>query len=241
MNASTLPGDEPIEPTTQLCRTSVLAAMFAVPFCCPPMSLLACVTGAVALRQIRRDSSLHGRGLAWAAIWVGAISAAIFSWLLWTHGLETLWQGADRPVAALMRADTEAMPRHWTGPAADATPESMHAFADPLVLRHGAFLHASNSTSRLTPLQQAGRNPVVTVPITLVFERGQVEADLGLQRYDPDRGGVVMKWRSLRVLEPDLGDPVFPAGEPPPPALPADASPAGPAARPAPPAAAPLR
>lgn len=198
---------------THLCRTSVLAAMFALPLCCPPMSLLAAITGGVALRQIRRDASLHGRGLAWAAVVVGLLSATIFGWLLWTNGLDTLWRGPNPPVRALMRADTASMPLHWTGPAAELPAEALRAFAAPLEERHGGFREARNSASRLASLQQDGRDPVVTVPVTLVFERGAVEADLGLQRFDPDRGGVVMRWRNLRVLDPGLGDPVFPPGD----------------------------
>lgn len=235
MNES-LPMDRP---ATHLCRTSVLAAMFALPLCCPPMTLLAAITGLFALRQIRRDASLHGRGLAWAAVVVGAASTALFSGLLWSNGLNTLWRGPQPPVAALMTADTAEMPRHWSGPAATAPADTLSAFAAPLVARHGGFKAARNSASRLASLQQDGRDPVVTVPITLVFERGEVEADLGLERFDARGGGVVMKWRSLRVLDPAVGDQVFPPGEPgPPPLAPA---PGKPPAEGAPATSAPLR
>ena len=206
-------------PPTHLCRTSVLAAMFALPLCCPPMTLLAAVTGLFALRQIRRDASLHGRGLAWAAVAVGTVSTAIFSGLLWNNGLDTLWRGPQPPVAALMTVDTAEMPRHWSGPAANAPADTLQAFAAPLEARHGRFKSARNSGSRLASLQQDGRDPVVTVPVTLTFDRGEVEADLGLERFDAHGAGVVMKWRSLRVLDPALGDPVFPPGEPGPPPL----------------------
>lgn len=227
-------------PLTHLCRTSVLAAMFAVPICCPPMTLLAAITGLMALRQIQRDPALHGRGLAWAAVAVGLLSTATFSGLLWNNGLDTLWRGPNPPLAALLRADAAEMPRHWTGPAASATTDTLKAFAAPLEARHGAFQAARNSTLRLASLQQDGRDPVIAVPITLVFERGQIEADLGLERFSAQGGGVVMKWRNLRVLDPDLGDPVFPPGDPGPPPLAAPAPGKSGAAR-APGTSAPLR
>lgn len=212
------PTDRPAP--THLCRTSVLAAMFAVPVCCPPMGLLACIAGAVALRQIRHDAALHGRGLAWAAIGVGAISAVLMSWALWTNGLGTLWAGPNPPMQALMRADAAAMPEHWSGPAAVLPDADLAAFAEQLTSRYGTFSHARASELRRTPLEQSGRNPVVSVPITLVFERQRVEADLGLQRFDPDSGSVVMRWRSLRVIDAARGDLLFPPGEPAPPELP---------------------
>ena len=231
---------EPQTQPTHLCRTSVLAAMFAVPLCCPPMTLLATVTGLIALRQIRRDASLHGRGLAWTAVVAGALSTLVFSALLWSNGLGTLWRGPNPPVTALLQARVAEMPAHWSGPAATASAESMQSFAAPLQARHGAFRQARNSTSRLASLQQNGRDPVITVPITLVFERAEVEADLGLERFDARGGGVVMKWRNLRVLDPDLANPIFPPGDPGPPPL-APPPQAKPAATGAPASASPLR
>lgn len=206
-------------PVTSMCRTSVLAAMFAVPACCPPMSLLAAITGLMALRQIRRDPLLHGRGLAWAAVAVGLTSAVVFSGLLWNAGLATLWRGPNPPVTALMRGDTAVMAELWTGPGRDLSASEILDFAAPLERRHGAFREARNSATRLAPLRQDGRDPVVTLPITLVFERGQVEADLGLQPFDAVDGHAIVRWRSLRVLDPDLGDPVFPPGDAGPPPL----------------------
>ncbi|NBX25369.1 MAG: DUF4190 domain-containing protein [Planctomycetes bacterium] len=231
---------DPQPPATQLCRTSVLAAMFAVPLCCPPMTLLATVTGLVALRQIRRDASLHGRGLAWAAVIAGVLSTLVFSVLFWRNGLNTLWRGPNPPVSALLQARPAEMPLHWSGPAATATTQVMQAFAAPLQARHGAFRQARNSASRLASLQQDGKDPVITVPITLVFERAEVEADLGLERFDARGGGVVMKWRNLRVLDPGLDNPVFPPGDPGPPPL-APPAPGKPGTSLAPASASPLR
>jgi len=64
------------------------------------------------------------------------------------------------------------------------------------------------------------------VPITIAFERATLEADLGLELFDPKTGVTVMKWRSLRVMEPGHDDLVFPPGEPAPPVLEPPAPPA---------------
>lgn len=219
-------------PATHLSRTAVLAAMFAVPVCCPPMSLLACIAGAVALRQIRRDPRVHGAWLAVAAIVVGAASAVVMSALLWNNGLALLWRGPEAPLRALMRADAADMPSHWTGPAAALDASELQSFAARLTSAHGSYQGAQESRTRATPLKPPAGKSVAPVPITLRFERGSVEADLGLQLFDPQTGATVMKWRSLRVMDPSLGELVFPAGEPAPPVLEPPAPPTAPSRAP---------
>jgi|GEM_PF-1670851 len=201
---------------TSMCRTSVLAAMFAVPVCCPPMSLLACVTGVIALRQIRRDRLLHGAWLAWVAIVFGAACAVVMSWLLWTSGLSLLWRGPNPPMQALMTHSTQNMRELWNGPAAEYSQQQLAEFSQALTRRYGEFRGAAGSEIRPTPLEQSGARSVATVPITLQFESGSIEADLGLQRFDERTKSSVMKWRSLRVIDSVKGDLVFPDGEPPP-------------------------
>lgn len=226
------PTDAP-PPATHLSRTAVLAAMFAVPVCCPPMSLLACIAGAVAIRQIRRDARVHGTWLAVAAIVVGAASAGVMSTLLWNNGLALLWRGPAAPLQALMRADTSDMPTHWTGPAAAQSASELQSFAARLTDAHGAYRGAQESRTRATPLKPPAGKSVAPVPVTLLFERDSVEADLGLQLFDPLTGATVMKWRSLRVMDPTLGDLVFPTGEPAPPQLEPPSSPTAPSRTPA--------
>lgn len=211
-------------------RTAVLAAMFAVPLCCPPMSLLACITGAVALVQIRRNANLRGRWLAWSAILVGATCAVVMSALLWTYGLGLLARGPTPPLRALMDASPAAMQEQWSGPALALGAPELRTCADQLRSRYGELLSASASTKRTAPLKPVPRRSIATLPITIRFERATMEADLGLELFDPLTGATVMRWRSLRVIDQDAGDVTFPPGEPaPPPLEPASPNPAGPA------------
>lgn len=209
--------DEPRQ--THMSRTAVLAAMFALPLCCPPMSVLACATGGVALWQIRRNPNLHGRWLAWCAIVVGAACAVTMSWLLWVNGLAMIVRGPLPPMQALMSGATERVRQEWSGPAGSLDAAAIQAFADALRARHGDLLDATPSRVRTLPLKPRPRQSIATVPVTLVFERSTVEADLGLELFDERSGATVMRWRSLRVIEPEGGDLSFPPGEPPPPPL----------------------
>lgn len=229
--------DEPVQ--THMSRTAVLAAMFAVPLCCPPMSALACLTGGVALWQIRGNPNLHGRWLAWCAIVVGAACAITMSWLLWANGLSVIVRGPLPPMQALMSGSPEQVRAEWSGPAGSLDAAALQAFATELRGRHGELLDAVPSRVRTLPIKPRPRQAIATVPVTLVFERGSVEADLGLELFDERSGGTVVRWRSLRVIEPQGGDLTFPPGEPPPPPL-ETGTPAPAPQAPSPPTAAPL-
>lgn len=114
---------------THMSRAAVLAAMFALPLCCPPMSALACITGAVALWQIRGNPNLHGRWLAWCAIGVGAACTVTMSWLLWVNGLSVIVRGPLPPMQALMRGTPEAVRAEWSGPAGSLDAAALQACA----------------------------------------------------------------------------------------------------------------
>ena len=212
--------NEPEEPRqTHMSRGAVLAAMFALPLCCPPMSALACVTGAVALWQIRGNPNLHGRWLAWCAIVVGAACTITMSWLLWVNGLSVIVRGPLPPMQALMSGSPEQVRAEWSGPAGALDAAALQAVVGELRARHGELRDAMPSRLRTLQLKPKPRQAIATVPITLVFERSTVEADLGLEMFDERTGATVMRWRSLRVIEPQGGDLTFPPGEPPPPPI----------------------
>lgn len=235
MNAEREPPHEPPqEPPAAgpMNRMAVLAAMFAVPCCCPPMSLLACITGAVALWQFRSEPGMRGRWIAWTAVAVGAVSAAAMSWLLWTSGLGLIVRGPQPPIEALMRADTAALREQWAGPAASPDPAALQAFVGEARARYGELRSAEASASRPLPLKSPSGKPILTVPATLRFERATLEADLGLQLFDERSGEGVMRWRVLRVIDSERGDLIFPPGEPPPPPPPSAKPPPNPATTP---------
>jgi hypothetical protein len=143
-----------------------------------------------------------------------------------------------------MAGAPERVRAEWSGPAAGLDAPALQAAAADVRARHGALVDAVPSRSRNLPLKPRPGKAIATVPITITFERGAVEADLGLELFDERTGSTVMRWRSLRVIEPDGNDFIFPPGEPPPEPLgsgnpPADgksnaATPAQPS-RPAPP------
>jgi hypothetical protein len=152
---------------------------------------------------------------------VGAICATLMSVLLWTHGLSLLVRGPTPPLRSIMDASPAAMARDWSGPATSLDAAQLRAFADQLRVRYGDLVQASASATRTAPLKPASAGSIATLPITIRFERASVEADLGLELFDARSSATVMRWRSLRVLDPAAGELTFPPGEPPPAPLPA--------------------
>jgi hypothetical protein len=131
-----------------------------------------------------------------------------------------------------MQGDRAAMQDQWNGPAAELDQATLQACASEIAARYGSLQSAEPSAGRPLPLKSPTSKPIISVPITLRFERATVEADLGLQLFEERSGKGVMRWRSLRIIDPERGDLIFPPGEPPPPPPPTSKPLPNPAAAP---------
>ena len=213
-------GDEFTMPARSWNRTAVLAAMFCIPFFCPPMTLVGVGTGVLALRSLRKNKDTKGAWLAWSAISVGVVATILSTWLFWVSGLRTIVLGPTVALAPLFASDPQGMKQEWAGPAAELSQEQLAAFALQVTNRYGNFVSAQVSDKRPTPLEQSWKRSMVVIPITIRFASGALEADLGLERFNEKTGKSSMVWRSLRILDPTQCNMIFPEGEPAPPELP---------------------
>jgi len=213
-------GDEFTMPARSWNRTAVLAAMFCIPFFCPPMTLVGVGTGVLALRSLRKNKDTKGAWLAWSAISVGVVATILSTWLFWVSGLRTIVLGPTVALAPLFASDPQGMKQEWAGPAAELSQEQLAAFAFEVTNRYGNFVSAQVSDKRPTPLEQSWKRSMVVIPITIRFASGALEADLGLERFNEKTGKSSMVWRSLRIIDPARGNIIFPEGEPAPPELP---------------------
>ncbi len=207
------------QPARSWNRTAVLAAMFCIPFFCPPMTLIGVGTGALALRSLRNHPDTKGGWLAWSAISFGVVATILATWLFWISGLRTIVLGPTVALAPLFACDTQGMKQEWAGPASALTQEQLATFTSQVQSRYGTFVSAQVSQNRPTPLEQSWKRSMVVIPITITFSSGLVEADLGLERFNEKTGKSTMVWRSLRFVDATRGDLLFPDGEPAPPAL----------------------
>lgn len=211
--------DQSAAPARSWNRTAVLAAMFCIPFFCPPMTLIGAGTGALALRNLKKNPDTKGAWLAWTALLFGVVATVLASWMLWISGLRTMVVGPSLALTPLFANDTQGMKREWDGPAAALTQEQLAQFTTLVSDRYGKYLSAHISDKRATPLEQSWKRSMVVIPITIVFSSGPIEADLGLERFNQKTGKSSMIWRSLRIVDAANADVLFPEGEPAPPAL----------------------
>ena len=222
LNTNTLTEvDESIQLPRSWNRTAVLAAMFCIPFFCPPMTLIGVGTGALALRSLRKNPDTKGAWLAWTSISFGVVATIVGAWLFWVSGLRTIVLGPTVALAPLFANQTQGMNNEWAGPATALTQEQLAAFTAQVESRYGTFVSARVSDQRPTPLEQSWKRSMVVIPITIQFASGSCEADLGLERFNEKTGKSTMVWRSLRIVDALRGNLLFPDGEPPPPELPA--------------------
>ena len=211
--------DEPTAPARSWNRSAVLAAMFCIPFFCPPMTLIGAGAGAFALRSLKKNPDTKGAWLAWTAISFGVVCTILASWMFWISGLRTIVLGPSLALAPLFANDTQGMKREWDGPATALSQEQLAQFTTFVSDRYGKYISAHISEQRATPLEQSWKRSMVVIPITIIFSSGPIEADLGLERFNQKTGKSSMIWRSLRILDAANADVLFPEGEPAPPAL----------------------
>ena len=211
--------DKSATPARSWNRTAVLAAMFCIPFFCPPMTLIGAGTGALALRNLKKNPDTKGAWLAWTALSFGVVTTVLASWMLWISGLRTMVVGPSLALAPLFANDTQGMKKEWSGPATALTQEQLAAFTDQVRARYGTYISAHISDQRATPLEQSWKRSMVVIPSTIIFSSGPVEVDLGLERFDQKTGKSTMVGRSLRIVDPAHADVLFPEGEPAPPVL----------------------
>ena len=136
-------------------RTAVLAAMFCIPFFCPPMTLIGAGTGALALRNLKKNPDTKGAWLAWTALSFGVVTTVLASWMLWISGLRTMVVGPSLALAPLFANDTQGMKKEWSGPATALTQEQLAAFTDQV----------RDTVNRIAALP--ARFPVVALPLRL--------------------------------------------------------------------------
>ncbi|MHC5028343.1 MAG: DUF4190 domain-containing protein [Planctomycetota bacterium] len=208
MNAT----NEPPE-TQRSTRTSpwAVGALVCCPLSwCPLGSLGALVLGLLGLRDIRRTGR-RGRSAALAAVVFGAVTA-----LAWLVG--AVWWNAnvrqpilEGPVPALQRGlagDVEAFRAAFVSdPGSD--PAAAASFLEAVRQRYGATVTASGQ-GEAGPLEGAVmQDGAIVVPYQIVFTGGAVNAEATFLMHRD--GALVLRFSSMRLIDPDRGELVFPS------------------------------
>jgi hypothetical protein len=182
---------------------------------CPPVSAFGILLGARALIQIKANPSLRGRNLALAGIALAILSQiSLVCGLVWWHfnARMPMMQGPREQMQAGMSGSVAAFKAGFTGPGAAASDDEAQRLLHEIESRYGRLLDSQVSQASTTKASMAGAAEL-TIPYTFTFARKSVEAEAVFMTFAPTRliPKPVFKWVSLRIIDPEQGDLVYPA------------------------------
>ena len=169
--------DEP--PKVGVSRWAVAALGTSMAFFCPLLTIIGPLLAVRALVEIKANPGKTGRGMALAALWIGAAGAvAWIAFMLWWNAnvREALIHGPQAAMAAGMSGDKGAFRAQFTGDGSAASDETVDAFFAELKSRYGAFQSALQDDMATAPDQTGDTS--VQIPYVLNFERGPIKADV---------------------------------------------------------------
>ncbi len=198
---------------TKTSGLAVTSLIFSLILCCPLTTILGPLLGLGAMVRIGRNPALKGRGLALTAIILG-IGFTVFQGFCvrfaWDHFYRVMFTGPGNALVAGFAGDVSGFQADFTGPAANATDEEVAAFVDELRNRYGEFQKSWISPNTAFPAVGATET---TMSYVLTFANGTVDCDAIVVFKEKVGGPPDFLLGSLVVLDSDLGDLPFPAGD----------------------------
>jgi hypothetical protein len=157
---------------------------------------------------IGRNAMLRGRGLAIAGIILGLLltvgQVVVIGYLY--NGFKFVAIGPQEALAAGLKGDVAGFKSHFHGAGATASDVEAGTFLAVLTDRYGAL-------DVIHPVQQQGGTfgePVVKLPYTAKFEKGQLDAEVEIAVADKPTGKFMFKLVSITIRDPDKGNLTYP-------------------------------
>ncbi len=186
-----------------LCSTAIF---------CPPLTVIGPLLGVRVLVLIRRDRARRGRALAVSAIVIGVLLTAGWSYgLFWWdhHARQPMLTGPQAALQAGFRGDADAFRSQFHGRGATAGDAEIAALVGELGRRYGAFIDASIESDGQVDGSAFDRSGV-GLPYILRFESATVRSTAVFNVWVQDQPGLVLKFASFVVVDPDRGDLIYP-------------------------------
>ncbi len=178
--------------------------------CCPLTTIVGPLLGVGALLQIGGNPALKGRRIALAAILLGVVFTLGQVWFGYSGYKIFVRPYMTGPAAALtagFSGDLAAFKSEFDPAAAKATDAQISEFIEALRGRYGEFVSCRFDAPNAPPPQVG--NPRVPFRYVFEFADKSVEAE-AVYAFADEATGFVMKWGSITVFDPDLGDLTFP-------------------------------
>jgi len=180
---------------------------------CPLATLLGPTLGVKALADIRSRPGLKGTRLALAGIIIGLF--ATFAWI----GVAMWWDRAvrqpilDGPLPELVagfHGNIAGFQQGFYGLGSELPQADAIAFINELTRRYGQF-HTMQQAPLAADAEPMAQGPIdPRIEYVLEFERGMVTARAEFVIFPDEGAGIVGKWRSIEILDDDLGRLVYP-------------------------------
>lgn len=210
------PGGPVSEPpkTSGLAIASLVCSLLG---CCPIVtSLLGVILGGAAMVSIGGNPARKGRGLAVTGLLLGVIGlvawgagiAYVAPYVKEAFGL--VQTGPADALSAAANGDAAAFKADFWGDAASASDEAVLAFIADAEGRYGAYQGCRFDQQAQAQRSPSYGQPIVAFPYILDFADASVDAEVEIVFSDPLRGGFVMKFGSITIVDPDRGDLIFP-------------------------------
>ncbi len=187
---------------------AVASLVCSLILCCPITTIVGPLLGVGALLRIGGNPALKGRRIALAAIALGIAFTLGQAWVCNRVYKVVIRPYMTGPVAALtagFSGDLVAFRSEFDPAAAKATDAQITEFIEELRRRYGEFVSCRFDTENAPPPQTDPRIPFRYV---LTFADKSVEAE-AVYAFADQATGFVMKWGSITVFDPDLGDLTF--------------------------------
>lgn len=182
--------------------------------CCPLITVLGPIFGAIALATIGSPPQRRGKGLAIAGIVIGLITtvlgivAGMQIVRVVSEYIEFVEAGPAPALQAAAASDVNGFRSYFVTPAANASDEQVQAFFAEVQSRYGTFISATMDQQTAPP--QFG-SPVIVMPYILQFsDANNVSADVEIHFVDPQTQRGTKKLGYILIRDPDQGDLRFP-------------------------------
>ena len=202
---------DPQPPAKKTSGLAITSLIFSLIVCCPVATIIGPLLGLGALVQIGRNPALKGRGLAFAAIIMGVaftIAQGIGMYQGYHAFVVPVVNGPRVALEAGFANDPTGFRAEFYGAGAAGTDGEVQVFVDELRRRYGEFV--SLRLDETNGPQPAFGQTSVPFPYEITFENASVAAEAELVIADKATGAFVMKWGSITIFDPDLGDLTYP-------------------------------
>ncbi len=201
--------DNPDVQPPKTSRLAVTSLIFSLILCCPLTTILGPLLGLVSVIRIGGNPALKGRGIAVAAILLGAIFTGGQFWggrWIYETIFVPMFVGPSDALATGFDGDIAGFKDHFYGPGASASDAEAVAFIAELERRYGRFVSCELDQQG----QPESQGPVMQFDYRIVFADQTVDCETEIVYADKRTDEWLLKLGYVTIFDDDLGDLTFP-------------------------------